>query len=203
MKTGITVLCLLVVCFFVALDNYLINPPAGSGSKPSVTCQTVDDFQKYHDKQFLVINVVDGDTIDIDIPDGTKKFTRIRLWGVDTPETKNPKTGVMYFGPEASEFTKDNSLNKQVRIFLNPEETRGYFGRLLAYVQLPDGKFLNEILISKGYAYADLRFKHDFFNKYTSLEAAARNNKLGLWENIDQNQLPQWLQKKKSNLIKH
>jgi micrococcal nuclease len=203
MKNGIGILCLLVVCFFVVLDNYLIGPPADSGSNPSIRSQALDDFQKYHDKQFKVINVVDGDTLDIDIPDSDKEFTRIRLWGVDTPETKSPKTGVMYFGPEASEFTKDNSLNKQVRIFLNPDETRGYFGRLLAYVQLPNGEFLNETLILKGYGYADLRFKHDFYNKYANLEAAARNNKAGLWENIAQDQLPKWLQKTKPNLIKH
>jgi len=201
-KTGIIVLCLLVCCFFVAIDHFVHNTTPAVDPKVGISSDHFDDDKKYHDKQFLVINVVDGDTIDIDISDGTKEFTRIRLWGIDTPETKNPKTGIMYFGPEASQFTKDKTLNKNVRLFLNPEKTRGHFGRLLAYVQLPDGKFLNEILISKGYAYADLRFKHDFYNKYANLEAAARNNKVGLWENIAQNQLPQWLQTKKPNLIK-
>ena len=49
------------------------------------------DFDKYNQKEFTVVKVVDGDTLDIDIPDAQYKTTRIRLIGVDTPETKKPK----------------------------------------------------------------------------------------------------------------
>jgi len=105
--------------------------------------------------------VVDGDTIDIDVPDGEYEHTRIRLWGIDTPETKNPKLGVMYFGPEAAEFTKEAALGREVRIYLDEgNRTRGYYGRVLGYVQLGDESFLNEVLVSEGLAYAELRFRH-------------------------------------------
>ena len=98
------------------------------------------DEGRYHDKIFTVVNVVDGDTFDIDAPDGREEVTRIRLWGVDTPETKDPERGVMYYGPEATAFTREMVLGKQVRVVLEPfEESRGLYGRLLAYVYLEDG----------------------------------------------------------------
>ena len=152
------------------------------------------DFEKYHGRTFTVVKVVDGDTIDIDVPDGKYKHTRIRLWGIDTPETKNPKTPVMYFGPEAADFAKELALGKQVTVYLEEHRTRGYYGRLLAYVQLPDRRFLNEVLVAGGFAYADLRFKHSFSHKYEQLETNARRQKKGLWPKVTRDQLPEWLQ---------
>jgi len=157
------------------------------------------DFEKYHDKTFTVANVVDGDTIDIDIADGKYNHTRIRLWGIDTPETKNPKTGVMYFGPEAAEFTTKSALGKQVTVYLEEHRTRDKYSRLLAYVKLPDERFLNEVLISEGFAYADWRFRHSLYHKYKQLEAAARRQKKGLWLNVTPEQMPEWRQNKIKN----
>ena len=154
---------------------------------------------------------MDGDTIDIDIPDGKPilsrveryDHTRIRLWGIDTPETKSEKYGVMYFGPEASAFATKLALGKPVTIYLDEENrTRDKYGRLLAYVRLPDGTFLNEVLISEGFAYADLRFKHSLYNKYKQLESSTRSLKKGLWRNVTPDQLPEWLQRENPNLLK-
>jgi micrococcal nuclease len=167
----------------------------------SASAQQTSDIEKYDGKQFYVIKVVDGDTIDIDIPDnsGEKAYshTRIRLWGVDTPETKDPRLdGPMYFGKEASDFSTTKSLNKKVTTYLDKDRSnRDKYHRLLAYVQLPDGYFLNEELLSQGYAYADLRFKHSFYNKYKQLEALARSQKRGLWAGITPEQMPKWKQK--------
>lgn len=154
------------------------------------------DVEKYDGKKFAVVNVVDGDTIDIDISDGQYNHTRIRLWGVDTPETKKPDTPVMYFGPEASEFTKKLALGKTVTIYLDENHTRDKYDRLLAYVKLENGDFLNEELLREGFAYADLRFKHDFYNRYKQLEASARRGKKGLWEKVTPEQMPVWKQEK-------
>ncbi len=161
------------------------------------------DLEKYHAKTFTVVRAVDGDTIDIDVPDDNDPHTRIRLWGVDTPETKDTKTGVMYFGPEASAFTKNLTEAKVVTVYLDKDKnTRDKYNRLLAYVQLPDKKFLNEVLLSEGYAYADLRFRHSYYNKYKQLEAAARSQKKGLWANVTREQLPDWLQRERPDLLK-
>ena len=191
-QTGIILLCLLLAAFFIWLDH----SPIKRKWQPQP-----HDLEKYHDKTFTVVNVVDGDTIDINIPDSNHAHTRVRLWGVDTPETKKPNTPVQYFGPEATKFTKNLTLGKTVTIYLDEgNRTRDKYGRLLAYVQLPDNRFLNELLISKGFAYADLRFHHSFYNKYKQLEAAARSQKKGLWEKVTSEQMPKWRQKELSNI---
>jgi len=160
------------------------------------------DLRKYDGRTFTVVKVVDGDTIDINIPDGDYPHTRIRLWGVDTPETKKSPGGEMYFGSEASEFTRQLTLGKTVTVYLDQgNRTRGKYGRLLAYVQLPDGRYLNELLLTQGCAYADLRFDHSFYNKYKQLESSARSLKKGLWQNVTREQLPLWLQREKPDLL--
>jgi micrococcal nuclease len=188
---AVTALCLLALATAVWLDNGkapLIQLPKTEDE------QILCDFAKYDGKSFLVVNVVDGDTIDINIPDGKYEHTRIRLWGVDTPETKDPRTGVMYFGPEASEETRQLTLGKLVTVYLEERDTRDKYNRLLAYILLPDRTYLNETLLSEGYAYADTRFRHIFYNKYKQLESAARSAKKGLWENVQPDQMPQWRQ---------
>jgi len=199
-RSAIFVLCLLLVSVLVWLDHGYIRRKWQRQPQPGEQVR-VRDFEKYHEKTFTVINVVDGDTLDIDVPDGEDSRTRVRLWGVDTPETKHPEYGVCYFGPEAANFTKELTLGKQVTVYLEEHRTRGKFGRLLAYVQLPDGGFLNEVLLTEGFAYADLRFRHSFFHKYKQLEAGARGGKKGLWLKVKRNQLPEWLQRKKPNLL--
>ena len=202
-RAGLIALCLLLAAVFIRLDHNIARNKWQRQPQSSEQAKS-RDFEKYHDKIFTVINVVDGDTIDIDVPDGQNNHTRIRLWGIDTPETKHPTFGVMYFGPEAADFTKELVLGKQVRIYLDQgNRTRGKYGRLLAYVQLPDKRFLNEVLLTEGYAYADLRFRHSFYHKYSTLQASARSRKKGLWPDVTREQLPQWLQRERPKLLKY
>lgn len=150
------------------------------------------DSQQY----YRVINVVDGDTLDVDVFDevNNKPFTRIRLRGVDTPETKHPNKPVEYFGPEATAFAEALVLDQQVRVVLDPDqESRDRYGRLLAYIYLPDGKMLNKELIINGFGYAERRFDHLLRAEFIDLEKRARSQKVGLWENIKPEQLPSWL----------
>ena len=193
-RTAFIVSAVLLAAAIILLDH---NRHKTRLNRPTAVKTTSSDLAKYHQKTFTVINVVDGDTFDIDIGDGKYDKTRIRLWGVDTPETKSEKYGVMYFGPQATEFTTKLTLGKQVAVYLSEERTRGKYGRLLAYVKLPDGRFLNEVLIEDGFGYADLRFKHSFYNKYQQLGASAKRNKKGLWKNVTRDQLPEWLKNSK------
>ena len=97
-----------------------------------------------------VIDVVDGDTIDLRIGYSRE---RVRLLGIDTPETKDPRKPVQCFGREASERTA-RLLPKGtiVRLELDLEE-RDAFNRLLAYVwRAADGLFINLDLVAQGYA---------------------------------------------------
>jgi Staphylococcal nuclease homologue len=106
----------------------------------------------------------------------------------------------MYFAEEATAFVKRMALNKEVRVYLDERAgSRDRYQRLLAYIELPDGKFLNEELLSEGYVYADRRFKHSYYQKYLQLEAGARALGRGLWKNVTPEQMPPWLQKRLKN----
>jgi len=97
-----------------------------------------------------VISVIDGDTIDVRI--GYKR-QRVRLLGIDTPETKDPRKPVQCFGREASDHTKQLlPRGTIVRLELDTEE-RDVYNRLLAYVwRASDGHFINLDLVASGYA---------------------------------------------------
>ena len=154
-----------------------------------------DDFTRYHGKSFRVTHVVDGDTIDIDEPDRGAPATRIRLWGVDTPETKHPNKPVQHFGPEATVFTTRACEGKTVRLELLSGNTRDKYGRLLAYVHLPGGTMLNRELIRQGYGYADPRFPHPLTSEFQQLQAQARAADAGLWKDVKPEDLPYYMSK--------
>jgi endonuclease YncB( thermonuclease family) len=199
-KCGIIALYLLLVAAFVWLDHSALKHRWQQRPKSEEQTRAYD-LERYHKQTFTVVKVVDGDTIDIDIPDGQQEHTRIRLFGIDAPETTSEKSGIIHFGPESSEYATKLAFGKRVTVYLEEDCTRGKYGRLLAYVQLPDGSFLNEVLLSEGFAYADLRFRHSFYSGYQQLEASARRRKKGLWEQIIREQLPDWLQRMRPNLL--
>jgi len=158
------------------------------GSRPP------SDIEKYDNRAFRVVNVVDGDTIDIDLADGRYPRTRIRLLGIDTPETFKPDTPAQHFGKEATRFTERTCLSKEVLVELEPHRTRDEYNRLLAYVALPDGQMLNRILVSEGYAYADPRFDHPLRREFRSLQREARKMRIGLWKDVRRSDLPYYYQ---------
>jgi micrococcal nuclease len=196
MRNVVAVIIMLTAATLFFLDHSCISRSV-TKSLQSAQSQEAGDSAKYQGKIFTVAKVVDGDTLDIDISDGNYNHTRIRLLGIDTPETKDPRTGPMYFGKEATDFATQKALGKQVTVFLDKDRnSRDKYHRLLAYIQLPDGKFLNEELLSEGYAYAYLPFKHSLFNKYKQLESVARSQKKGLWAGVTPEQMPKWRQKR-------
>jgi len=148
------------------------------------------DVEKYHLKRFRVCRVVDGDTLDVDAPDGPHSLTRVRLWGVDTPETVKENTAVQHFGPRASRFTKAAAGDKTVTLQLEPRNTRDRYGRLLAYVILPDGQMLNRVLVAEGYGYADPRFEHRCKSEFARLQRHAMKARAGLWRDVRREDLP-------------
>ena len=190
-RAGIVGLVALLAAACVLLDR-----GCASSGRPAA-----GDFAKYDGKTFTVTKVVDGDTLDIDLPDGKYAHTRIRLWGIDAPETAAGQP--MYYGPQATQFATESALGKRVTIYMDQgNRTRGKYGRLLAYVELPDGTILNERLLTEGYAYADLRFQHGLYHKYQQAEASARRQKKGLWKDATREQLPVWLQQRRPDLLR-
>jgi micrococcal nuclease len=136
-----------------------------------------------------VARVVDGDTLQLE--NGEK----VRLIGIDTPEmhesaklhrdarrNKQDVTAIQKMGGRAYEFTRGLLEGKRVSLEFDVER-RDRYERLLAYVYLKDGTFVNAEIVKQGYAglmtyppnvrYADL---------FAKLYREARENKMGLWK---------------------
>lgn len=130
---------------------------------------------------FLVKKVVDGDTFYVD--DGSKKGLKVRLIGVDTPETR--RTGrkeIGYFGKEAKEYMISLIANKKVRLELDVKQFDRY-QRTLAYVYLEDGTFVNAELIKNGFAMVmTIPPNVKFADEFVRLQQEARANNRGLWK---------------------
>ena len=124
------------------------------------------------------IRAVDGDTIIVNIA-GVKE--RVRLIGVDTPETKHPRKPVQYFGKEASMFTANMVEGKKVRLEFDQNQ-RDKYKRLLAYVYLEDGTFLNAEIVKQGYGHAYTKFPFKYLNEFRQHEREARIRRRGLWK---------------------
>lgn len=96
-----------------------------------------------------VVRVVDGDTLEVELDTGSE---RVRLLGIDTPETVHPDKPVECFGPEASDRMKQMAPPGTELRLERDTELRDRYGRLLAYAYLPDGTFVNLSMVSDGYA---------------------------------------------------
>lgn len=184
-----TALLIVTIAGLAAYDHYRRppTPPAPAGLQ--------DDMGRYDGQTFRVAHTVDGDTIHLDVSDKGKARTVVRLWGVDTPEVHGVKQPA-YFGPQASKFTRSQTTGKQVRVELVPGRTRDRYGRLLAYIHLPDGTMLNERLVAEGYAYADTQYSHRLRARFVRLEEKARQGKAGLWAGVTVPDMPPWRQKR-------
>ena len=155
------------------------------------------------DARTLVITVSNTAGGDLAIGDGKFDNTRVRLLGMDAPETKSPKVPAMYYGAEATAFAEQLADGKEVTVIIDTVgDVRDMYDRLLAYIRLDDGRVLNEELIVNGCAYADLRFRHSQYDRYLRLQQKAMEQKAGLWKNVTTEQLPKWLQRESPDLLK-
>ncbi|WP_226582103.1 thermonuclease family protein [Halobacillus litoralis] len=151
-------------------------------NKPSSTEEKPDDEEKEKSEDDLtaatVVNIVDGDTIDIKL-NGKKE--RVRLLLVDTPETKHPDLPTQKFGPEASAFTTSTLSGKEVKVEYDGPKYDKY-DRLLAYIWV-DGENFNQTLLEEGlarYAYEyDPPYEHAEEMKEAQAEAKAAER--GVW----------------------
>lgn len=132
------------------------------------------------DGLYDVIKVVDGDTLSVDI---NGKIEKLRLIGMDTPETVDPRKPVQCFGKEASNKAKELLDGKRVRLESDPtQDDRDKYDRLLRYVILEDGTNFNEMMIREGYAH-EYTYKdpYKYWLDFKNAEKEARTNQRGLW----------------------
>ncbi len=128
----------------------------------------------------LVTKVVDGDTFWAD--NDTDGGVKIRLIGVDAPESKNVfKKKIGYYGIEAKAYLTKLLKGKQVKLEYDVDRTDQY-GRTLAYVYLEDGTFVNADLMKNGYAMVmTIPPNVKFADEFVQLQQQARENNRGLW----------------------
>jgi len=132
--------------------------------------------QTDRDATVKVTRVVDGDTIDISPP--VKGRSRVRLIGMDTPEVH---FGTQPYGSEASAFAKRELDGEEVKLELDVQKIDPY-GRLLAYVYLPDGRMFNETLLEEGYAQvATFPPNVKYQDRFLKAQREARAQNRGLW----------------------
>jgi micrococcal nuclease len=153
-----------------------------SGTKTN-SPPTSDHASQSNESGFVVtiITVIDGDTVDIEIDGRTE---RVRLIGVNTPETKHPTKPIECFGPEASAYmTQLLPKGTDVRI-VRDTEARDRYGRMLLYLyRNSDNLFINLDLISRGYG-TPMSIEPNTFhrNDFVHAAALAEATNVGLWQ---------------------
>lgn len=148
------------------------TPPETVAQDPKDTTELPE--RKGQPNEVLVTRIVDGDTIELD---GGEK---VRLIGMDTPETVDPRKSVQCFGQAAKEFTQNLLENQWVRLEKDVS-TKDRYGRTLAYVWR-DNVMINDLLLKEGFARLatyppDVRYVELFKQS----EASARAEQKGLW----------------------
>lgn len=154
---------------------------------------TLDATTAADGRDVTVVRVIDGDTMDIRYENGTTD--RVRLLGVDTPETHTavspgewegvPDTPagracLENWGERASQYATAELDGRTVTLVIDPDsDVRGDYGRLLAYL-VYDGSSFNRRLLETGHSrmYDSQFSKHD---EFVALERAAMKNETGVW----------------------
>ncbi|MBD3244547.1 MAG: hypothetical protein GF335_00980 [Candidatus Moranbacteria bacterium] len=180
MKKQIIGLFFLIALFFGCSDQKLqknlvadIDFPVATETSPAKNPKTNQEF-------YPVLKVVDGDTITVNIKGRQEK---IRMIGLDTPETVDPRKPVQCFGKEASNKAKELLANKKVRLEKDPSQgDRDKYNRLLRYVYLEDGTLYNKLMIEQGFAHEyTYNIPYKYQNQFKTAQKQARKNKRGLW----------------------
>lgn len=176
----------IVFLFFIIIGLFSGGKSKKDNLSPTITSipkqneTTVTPTQEPKKDLFKVVKVIDGDTIQINI---NGKIEAVRLIGVDSPETVDPRKSVQCFGLEASNKAKEILTGKNV--FLESDITQGErdkYSRLLRYVFLDDGRNFNLLMISEGFAHEyTYAIPYKYQVEFKEAQRQASINKKGLW----------------------
>ncbi|AMV73466.1 thermonuclease family protein [Desulfuromonas carbonis] len=130
--------------------------------------------------------IYDGDTLKI------QKVGKVRLLGIDAPEHEDslrdryyqrwkiPPSRLRAIAAEARQFLLREVKGKQVTLTFD-QVSRDKYDRLLVYLELPDGRLLNQVLLERGYASVFRKFDFSRKNDFLRSEERARKAGVGLW----------------------
>lgn len=171
---------ILGVIFSKPTDKQKVSEPSPTPTLAAIPTNTSIPTPTVKRELYKITKVIDGDTIDVTIK-GVN--TRVRLIGIDTPESVDPRKPVECLSKEASNFTKQILDGKFV--YLEDDDSQGNkdkYNRLLRYVFLEDGTHVNKAVIESGYAHEytyDLPYKYQ--KEFKQAQKEAQENKKGLW----------------------
>lgn len=173
LKLGIRFLRSLLLIGSLLCASCNLNSNSNSGESKSDKAADV--------RYYPVTRVVDGDTFWVD--NGSEKGIKIRLIGVDAPESRNVfKKKKGYYGTESKNYLKGLLQNKRVQLVKDVDSLDRY-GRTLSYVYLEDGTFLNAELVKNGYAQImTVPPNVKFAELFLELQQGAREQERGLWK---------------------
>jgi len=200
-----TLIIFFVLCFICCFISMLIDfddnnqsvlgqdietesqQPEITKSEEIIFIEEKDNYKSYNldlfsdSDLYKVIKIVDGDTIEVQSKD-SEKFT-LRLIGLDTPETKDPRKPVECFGTEASKRAEDLLLDKKVYLLADEsQDNTDKYDRLLRYIIREDGYFFNLNMIADGYANEyTYQVPYQFSEEFKAAESSAVKDELGLF----------------------
>lgn len=187
-KAGVIAVLIALICCTELESNWWLNRGVYAGQSNSAANDSLiqhteptdsEKKRKWKRGYVYVTKVIDGDTFWID--DGSAEI-KVRFIGVDAPETRNTgrkKKG--HYGAEAKNYVTRLTENKWVRLELDVRKIDPY-KRLLAYVYLEDGTFLNAHLVANGYAVVDTHPPNvKYAGLFVNLQQTARRDNVGLW----------------------
>jgi len=129
---------------------------------------------KTNEYDVVLKKVIDGDTVDVDIDLGFGIWLhdeRVRIMGIDTPESRTSNKVEKLFGLAAKKRLKELLHHGGILVTTeekNGEDSRGKFGRILGDFKTPEGKLVTEVMISEGHCVAyfggskdEIQIKHE------------------------------------------
>lgn len=140
-------------------------------------------------RPIIITRAIDGDTVDVEFTDALKDNdrVRVRLIGVNTPESVDSRKPVQCFGKEASAHTAElvAGITIEHPATLVMDASQGEYDkyqRRLAYIYLPDGTMLNERIIADGYGFEyTYRTPYAHQVRFKTAEKDAKSSHRGLW----------------------
>ncbi len=128
---------------------------------------------------YRVVEAFDGDTVGVEM---NGKVEKVRLIGVDTPETHKPNSPKQCYGDVASRLTRDKIFHKNIRLEADPtNDNRDRYNRLLRYVYTDENVLWNKQLISEGAGFAYILFPFTKKVEFMQAQFDASAAKRGLW----------------------
>ena len=191
LQTTIMLIAVILISTIFSDGSAKLVVESTSATSSVAAVETTEVVQPAADT-YPVTKVVDGDTLTVEM---NGKSVKIRLIGLDTPETVDPRKPVQCFGKEASERARQMLSGQNVRVEKDASQGEyDKYGRLLAYVYLPDlpapasaggqagGTLFNKYMIASGYAHEyTYNLPYKFQKEFKAAEVQAREMKKGLW----------------------